>query len=307
MTFLDIAKTVLDQNDKPMHYRKIWDKAEELGLDKKLPEPTRGKRLTPWATLSAKLSTDIKYNPENTVFIRTGRGRFFLKDKIKNEKEIEDIDEKLEKEEEKINIKKIKEEDLHKPLTKYLYDVKIYSKTINANSTSEHKKGKMKWGTPDIVAVTFKEYINKSILRLCEKINVPTTELCAYELKLELKMYNLTEYFFQALSNSGWANEAWLVAEDIDEEDIELMDEIKRLNQAFGVGIIHLDYENPEESSVLYAAKKNINLDLDTMDKLSHNREFKDFIEDVDDILSSSSIDRRIREKVAAGKLNNPN
>lgn len=214
MTFLDIAKTVLDQNDKPRHYRKIWDKAEELGLDKKLPEPTRGKRLTPWATLRGQLSTDIKYNPENTAFIRMERGRFFLKDKIKNEKEIEAIDEKLEKEEEKINIKKIKEEDLHKPLTKYLYKMRIYSKTINANSTGEHKKGKMKWGTPDIVAVTFKEYINKSILRLCEKIKVPTTELCAYELKLELKMCNLTEYFFQALSNSGWANEAWLVAED---------------------------------------------------------------------------------------------
>lgn len=306
MTFLDIAKEVLNSSDKPMHYKEIWDKAVELGLDKKLPKSSEGKRLTPWNTIIARLSTDIKYNPENTVFIRTERGRFFLKNKIKNEKEIEIIDEKLAKEEEKANIKKIKEEDLHKPLTKYLYDMKIYSKTINANSTSEHKKGKMKWGTPDIVAVTFKEYINKSVLRLCEKINVPTTELCAYELKLELKMHNLTEYFFQALSNSGWANEAWLVAEDIDEDNIELMDEIKRLNQAFGVGIIHLDYENPEESSVLYAAKKNINLDLDTMDKLCNNREFKDFIEDVDDILSSSSIDRRIREKVAAGKLNNP-
>ena len=73
---------------------------------------------------------------------------------LSEEEDTEDIIENT------ITNKKILEEDLHTPLTKYLYSRKIYSKTINANATDVNLKGKMKWGTPDIVGVTFKDYIN---------------------------------------------------------------------------------------------------------------------------------------------------
>ena len=268
MTYYDAAKKVLEQSDVPMKVDEIWEKACELGYDKIIAETLNGKMSkTPIASLASVIYVDIKYNPTSTIFTKVGKGKFLLKSKINssNQNLINEINDLIEEEdteessENTITNKKILEEDLHIPLTKYLYSMKIYSKTINANATDINLKGKMKWGTPDIVAVTFKDYINKSVLELFNHINLPTTEIYAYELKLKLTLGSLTEYYFQALSNSGWANEAWLVAMEIDENNYdELMEKIKRLNQSFGVGIIKLNYYNPEDSEILFSAKKEI-------------------------------------------------
>ncbi|WP_455145164.1 HTH domain-containing protein [Brachyspira pilosicoli] len=302
-----------------MRLNEIWEKSCELGYDKQIEETGKKKNSdfqmskTPITSLASSIYTDIKYNPDTTIFVKVGRGEFFLKSKINssnqnliNNTNEEDTDDII------VNNsanKKILEEDLHIPLTKYLYSMKIYSKTINANATDVNLKGKMKWGTPDIIAVTFKDYINKSVLKLFNYINLPTTELYAYELKLKLTLGNLTEYYFQALSNSGWANEAWLVAMEINENDIDLMEEIKRLNQSFGVGIIRLDYNNPEDSEILFSAKKRNNLDIDTMHKLCYNRQFQDFINDVNEILETKDKSKNhiISSLINSKRFNNPN
>lgn len=318
MTYYDAAKKVLEQSDVPMKVDEIWEKACELGYDKIIAETLNGKMSkTPIASLGAKIYTDIKFNPDTTIFTKVGKGKFLLKSKINSSNqnlinEINDLSEEEDTEESSENTitnKKILEEDLHIPLTKYLYSMKIYSKTINANATDVNLKGKMKWGTPDIIAVTFKDYINKSVLKLFNYINLPTTEIYAYELKLKLTLGNLTEYYFQALSNSGWANEAWLVAMEINENDIDLMEEIKRLNQSFGVGIIRLDYNNPEDSEILFSAKKRNDLDIDTMHKLCNNRQFQDFIDDVNKLLKHDNDDRGVfmNGLINDGRFNNPN
>lgn len=318
MTYYDAAKKVLEQSDVPMKVDDIWEKACELGYDKIIAETLNGKMSkTPIASLGAKIYTDIKYNPDTTIFVKVGRGEFLLKSKINssNQNLINEINAAADEEDTDDIIvnnstnKKILEEDLHIPLTKYLYSMKIYSKTINANATDVNLKGKMKWGTPDIVAVTFKDYINKSVLELFNHINLPTTELYAYELKLKLTLGTLTEYYFQALSNSGWANEAWLVAMEIDENDIELIEEIKRLNQSFGVGVIKLNYDSPEDSEILFSAKKRNNLDIDTMHKLCNNRQFQDFINDVNEILEAKDKSKNhiISSLINSGRFNNPN
>lgn len=318
MTYYDAAKKVLEQSDVPMKVDEIWEKACELGYDKIIAETLNGKMSkTPIASLGAKIYTDIKFNPDTTIFTKVGKGKFLLKSKINSSNqnlinEINDLSEEEDTEESSENTitnKKILEEDLHIPLTKYLYSMKIYSKTINANATDINLKGKMKWGTPDIVAVTFKDYINKSVLELFNHINLPTTEIYAYELKLKLTLGTLTEYYFQALSNSGWANEAWLVAMEINENDIDLMEEIKRLNQSFGVGIIRLDYNNPEDSEILFSAKKRNDLDIDTMHKLCNNRQFQDFIDDVNKLLKHDNDDRGVfmNGLINDGRFNNPN
>ena len=316
MTYYDAAKKVLEQSDVPMHYKDIWNKVIELGYDKEIEQLSNFNRLTPWISLASKIYSDIKFNPDTTIFIKVGKGKFFLKSKINNSNQniINEIDNSEEETEyiieNTITNKKILEEDLHIPLTKYLYSMKIYSKTINANATDINLKGKMKWGTPDIVAVTFKDYINKSVLELFNHINLPTTELYAYELKLKLTLGTLTEYYFQALSNSGWANEAWLVAMEIDENNYdELMEEIKRLNQSFGVGVIKLDYDNPEDSEILFSAKKRNYLDIDTMHKLCYNRQFQDFINDVNEILEAKDKSKNhiISSLINSGRFNKPN
>ncbi|WP_300716254.1 HTH domain-containing protein [uncultured Brachyspira sp.] len=323
MTYYEAAKKVLEQSDVPMNLNEIWKKACELNYDKEIEETGKKKNAnfqmskTPSYSLSSSIYMDIKYNPDTTIFVKVGRGKFFLKDKINNSNQnlINEINNLSEEEDtdEIVNStmtnKKILEEDLHAPLTKYLYSMKIYSKTINANATNVSLKGKMKWGTPDIAAVTFKDYINKSVLELFNHINLPTTEIYAYELKLKLTLGSLTEYYFQALSNSGWANEAWLVAMEIDESDYELMEEIKRLNQSFGVGIIKLNYDNPEDSEILFSAEKRNYLDIDTMHKLCDNRQFQDFINDVNEILEAKDKSKNhiISSLINNGRFNNPN
>ena len=128
-------------------------------------------------------------------------------------------------------------------------------------------------------------------------------------MKVELKLNNLVQHYFQTLSNSGWANEAWLVAKDIDVGNLDLMEELKRLNQSFGVGIIHLNYDNPEDSNILFSAQKRAYLDIETMDKLCQNEQFKDFIDDVNEILDAPTKSKNniIYGMIKNNRLNNPN
>jgi hypothetical protein len=111
---------------------------------------------------------------------------------------------------------------------------------------------------------------------------VNTFEIYSYELKKEIKDdRDLKEKYFQAVSNSSWANYGYLVAFEIKDN---LKDEIKRLNQAFGIGVILLN-QNPNESEILYPAEKH-NLDFTTIDKLCKiNPDFKEFIKYVDNLL----------------------
>ena len=78
------------------------------------------------------------------------------------------------------------------------------------------------------------------------------------ELKREISSDNeLKQAYFQAVSNSSWANYGYLVALEFSDD---LLDEIERLNQSFGVGIIKLN-ANPYQSKVLFPAKyKNLDL-----------------------------------------------
>ena len=62
-------------------------------------------------------------------------------------------------------------------------------------------------------------------------------------MKKTLNFTNLREYYFQAVSNSSWANEGYIVALGIDEDD-SFLAELKRLNNAFGIGVIKLNAEN---------------------------------------------------------------
>ena len=80
--------------------------------------------------------------------------------------------------------------------------------------------------------------------------------------------------FFQAVSNSSLANYGYLVAFEISDS---LDEEMERLNQSFGIGIINLK-ANPYESKMLYQSKYN-ELDFKTLDKLCKiNNDFETFI-----------------------------
>lgn len=181
--------------------------------------------------------------------------------------------------------RRFEERSLHKLLSSYLNGIGIKSKTIfheQSNSKDSHQK----WIHPDMVGIRFLNLHTKTSQAFFKAINrLGTFELTAYELKKEIKSdYELKKCFFQAVSNSSWANFGYLVAFQIN--DI-LLDEIKRLNQSFGIGIILLK-ANPFESEVLFPARYK-DLDFITIDKLCRiNPDFERFIEQTEKLLTAS-------------------
>lgn len=105
--------------------------------------------------------------------------------------------------------------------------------------------------------------------------------LFSFELKRALTKSNYRESFFQAVSNSSWAHQGYLVAADI-AEDEELLSELQRLSASFGIGIIRLEVPDVDESSVVFPARERLALDWETMNKLcEQSPDFAKFLEDV--------------------------
>ena len=103
-------------------------------------------------------------------------------------------------------------------------------------------------------------------------------KLYSFELKRELSITNLREAFFQAVSNSSWANEGYLVAAIIDTDD-DFLTELKRLSTAFGIGVIQLNVDDPDSTEILLPAKVKEMVDWDTVNKLSGiNPDFREFL-----------------------------
>lgn len=168
-----------------------------------------------------------------------------------------------------------KERSLHKLLATYLSKRNILSKTIFHESSNRVDQAQ-KWVHPDMVGVEFNEFqepTTRSLLKAAETKEY--MDLYSYELKRSIDNdHLLKEYFFQALSNSNWANYGYLVAFEINED---LMEEMERLNRSFGIGVIKLSpYQ--DDTRILFPARKN-ELDYYTIDKLCRiNQDFKDFI-----------------------------
>lgn len=142
-------------------------------------------------------------------------------------------------------IESYEERDLHKLLSSFLKTTEIFSKTIfheQSNRSDEHQK----WIHPDMVGIRFLKLQTNASQTFLKAINrVDTFKISSYEIKKEINSdYELKKSFFQAVSNSSWANYGYLVAFEISDS---LSEEMERLNQSFGIGIIILK-ANPYES-----------------------------------------------------------
>jgi uncharacterized protein len=183
------------------------------------------------------------------------------------------------------------ERDLHKLLSSYLKNTDIYSKTI-FHEQSNGKDSNQIWTHPDMVGIKFLNLQTKASQNFLKSINrVDTFKMSSYELKKEINNdSDLKKGFFQAVSNSSWANFGYLVAFEFSDN---LIEEMERLNQSFGIGVIELN-ANPYQSKVLFPAKYR-DLDFKTIDKLCKiNKEFEKFIEQTEKLMTAS-------EKYASG------
>ncbi len=172
-----------------------------------------------------------------------------------------------------------KERDLHKLLSTYLKGSGTFSKTI-FHEKSNAKDPNQIWTHPDMVGISFLKLVSKASQSLLKSVNkIDTFKLISYELKREINSdSDLKQAFFQAVSNSSWANFGYLVAHDFKES---LRDEMTRLNQSFGIGIIQLNTSSEESKILLPATFRE--LDFKTIDKLcSMNKPFEKFMEQVE-------------------------
>lgn len=281
-TFWNIIEKTIEKLGTPLSAKEIWDKANELGTigDYK----TTGK--TPWATIAAYCYTDINNNGDSSMIIQTSErpAQFFLRklsdkvDLLKVQKQKDTEVAKKEKSEEK----KFNERDLHSVLVAYAYGdthFKANLKTIYHENSSKATKGQNEWLHPDLVGVyfPFRDY-KAETLEIQNHLSITSIKLFSFELKISLNFGNLRQSYFQAVSNSSWANEGYLVAINID-DDPTFKDEVRRLNNAFGIGIIKLNSENVYESEILFPSRINQEIDWDTVNRLANeNSDFNDFL-----------------------------
>lgn len=196
-------------------------------------------------------------------------------------------------------ITKIKERDLHPYLAKYLMEsLRVRSKTIYHERSDRKMKGLNEWLHPDMVGVEFSfDKYNESIGEIQREMQSTRAILYSFELKLSLTLSNLREYYFQAVSNSSWANFAYLVVGQMQESEevgIELKKELIRLNNLFGVGVIQINIENTELSKIVVPAKEKNDIDWDTIDIMkSVNSDFDNYLNLIKDCLKINKSDQK--------------
>lgn len=176
------------------------------------------------------------------------------------------------------------ERSLHKLFCSYLRTRGIYAKTIYHEKSSNKVDSAQKWIHPDIVGVQYEDFKNDATLALLKATEPKESiHIYSYELKRRIESdYQLKQYYFQALSNSSWANFGYLVAFEINEE---LDEEMARLNNAFGIGIILMQ---ANDSKILYPAKEKA-LDYNTIEKLNNlNPDFCEFIKKLSKVMNAS-------------------
>lgn len=271
----DLTKKILENKKvaiSPMQIYKIA--TNEMNLKDEIHSIVGGK--TPWQTIYSKIYIDLRDNTNSMFEVVNQKPKLI---KLKNQiVKITDIKTQTHPKELKFN-----ERDLHTLLSYFVRNNEnfdAYSKTIFHEESCKSKKGVDKWLYPDMVGVSFgyKGYVD-NILKFSEKFYQISPILYSFEIKKILSTGNLREYFFQAVSNSSWANYGYLVALDIDESDLDLIELVKKLNISFGIGVISLNSEDLNQSQVLANAKFNENIDISIMNDLCiKNRNFKDFI-----------------------------
>jgi hypothetical protein len=175
---------------------------------------------------------------------------------------------------------KIDEHALYPLLSLYLSDeLGVYSKRIEEKRSS-NKRGPNgnRWLYPDLVGMEdLGAEWHREVRDCVNQYSDKRTKLWSFEVKLLINRSNVRECFFQAVSNSSWANFGYLVAAEI--EGQETMKELRMLFGAHGIGLIKLDVENPAESQVLIPARERDKIDWDMANRLGNeNRDFLEYL-----------------------------
>lgn len=264
------AVEVLKKCDKPLSYTQIWKKGQEFGFEL---DEYKGKT-DPWQTIYSIINQDITIKGSESEFVKysSNPALFGLKSKayVDIDKAIDEVEEDSDKQIEDAG-KNYNESDLHVPLVSWLTasdHFRCLTKTITQQTAKKTAKGIDQWTFPDLIGVYF-PYMDFDDLTIdmLNTLKTNTIRVFSFEVKKELTASSLRENYFQAVSNSSWANEGYLVAATISEDE-SFIKELDLLCNAFGIGVIKLDIESPENSTVLKLARGRDNLEMNVLNKL---------------------------------------
>ncbi|WQZ91829.1 hypothetical protein KVK76_00470 [Helicobacter pylori] len=291
MTYIELGKKVLEQAERPLSVKEIWEIACEMGLDK---ECNDGKMLS--HSLGSQLGEHNIKEEDKQFYVARKEGKTFFYWLKSRKEELAHLQEYSSVREEKDDAEKkqknsSQERELHPLLVKFLSEdpnFRLLCKTIRHQKCLKDKKGKCEWNYPDIVGVYFpyNKYFpyngyKEETLKFLQHTGQKRHKLFSFELKKEISFSNLKESYFQAVSNSSWANEGYLVVFNIDDEILNELNELRRLNQSFGIGVIKLESEISNSKILLPAKEREI--DMQTLNMLIDDspEDFKPFIKDI--------------------------
>jgi hypothetical protein len=176
----------------------------------------------------------------------------------------------------------LSEHDLYPMLIEYLStDLGIYCQRIDERkSKNSHGSGGNHWLHPDIVALETLDQGWDEAVRSCVRSgHQSSVRLWSFEVKKHLTKGNVRKYFFQAVSNSSWANFGYLVATGLD-RDVE--NELQMLCSLHGIGVLLLNTESLFDSQILIPAQERSNVDWQSANRIvSENSDFHHYIEQV--------------------------
>ncbi len=162
MTYKELAKKVLEQAERPLSDKEIWERACGMGLDKErlsIIGKTIGK--TPYRTIGSDLRKD-----EKQFYVARKEGKTFFYWLKSREREFppqetsnaEDDEQSECSDTAKKQKNSFHERVLHPLLVKFLSEdpnFRLLCKTIRHEECKKDKKGKCEWNYPDIVGVYF--------------------------------------------------------------------------------------------------------------------------------------------------------
>ncbi|MGL2538002.1 HrgA protein [Helicobacter pylori] len=278
---IEIIQSVLEITG-PIKVTEIYDRAKELFEKGEIENMFDCGGETPHQSVSSYIYTALKKGEELPFFkVQEKPTLIALKDAM-NEPVLNA---------EKISAPSVKiahERDLHPFLTYMAFhneNLKCYTKTIFHEESLKSPKGMDRWLYPDMVGVRFlhAELSNENLIAFSKKFDTLPVKLVSFELKKEISVHNCRECYFQAISNSSWANEGYLVGRHIDTHNPQLMDLLKRLHASFGIGVIDLRTDE-DKSAILLNAKYKEKIDYTMAQELSDkNPKFSGFLKSVVD------------------------
>lgn len=175
---------------------------------------------------------------------------------------------------------RMQEQDLYPTLMQFLSDeLGLYCLRIDEKRSKNNRGQKgNQWLHPDVVAMQAVDQNWSEDIRQCVKLGSGQNVLLwSFEVKMELNGSNVRESFFQAVSNSSWANEGYLVATAIMGEHTE--EELRILSALHGIGVIILNLDELSDSEILLPARRKPQIDWHSVNRIcEQNRDFETFI-----------------------------